>query len=52
MTALAPALSRFFENTCLAISAPARTPVTLAYSFQLLVTFAARQLQKAPSQLE
>ncbi|SDX95330.1 tyrosine-type recombinase/integrase, partial [Roseicitreum antarcticum] len=53
MTALAPALSRFLrEHLPRDQRASPHTCDAYAYSFQLLVTFAARQLQKAPSQLE
>lgn len=53
MTALAPALSRFLrEHLPRDQRASPHTCDAYAYSFQLLVIFAARQLQKAPSQLE
>lgn len=53
MTALAPALSRFLrEHLPRDQRASPHTCDAYAYSFQLLVTFAARQLQKTPSQLE
>lgn len=53
MTALAPELSRFLrEHLPRDQRASPHTCDAYAYSFQLLVIFAARQLQKAPSQLE
>lgn len=53
MTALAPELSRFLrEHLPRDQRASPHTCDAYAYSFQLLVIFSARQLQKAPSQLE
>ncbi|MFN0192315.1 MAG: tyrosine-type recombinase/integrase [Aestuariivirga sp.] len=53
MTALAPSLSRFLgEHLARDQRASPHTCDAYAYSFQLLVTFAAQQLKKLPSQLE
>lgn len=53
MTALAPPLSRFLgEHLPRDQRASPHTCDAYAYSFQLLVTFAAKRLRKTPSQLE
>jgi integrase/recombinase XerD len=53
MTALAPPLARFLrEHLPRDQRASPHTCDAYAYSFQLLVTFAAQQLRKLPSQLE
>ncbi|WP_413992455.1 tyrosine-type recombinase/integrase [Labrys okinawensis] len=53
MTALAPPLSRFLsEHLPRDQRASPHTCDAYAYSFQLLVTFAARRLRKTPSRLE
>jgi site-specific recombinase XerD len=53
MTALAPALSTFLrEHLARDRQASPHTSEAYAYSFQLLVTFAARRLRTKPSKLE